>query len=409
VLLKHLILHICAWFTLLAVAGCGEQVVYPLATPAGAHSSSPNFSTDSRGRPVLSWQRKEQTTTVLEYSVLFDDGWSKPVEVARGTDWFVNWADIPAVLAVNDSFWVAHYLQRTSGGTFAYDVQLRLSNDGGQNWRDAGSPHTDGTLTEHGFVSLYAHGNELGLVWLDGRETTQGGHAEAHGADHGGMTLRSAYMNAQGKLTQERQIDGLVCDCCQTAAVMTKDTPLVIYRDRDKSEIRDIASSRLLKQGWTSPEPVAVDGWLVNGCPVNGPVAVARGNDVAVVWFSGADELSQIFFSRSIDGGISFDRKLKVNKHSALGRVAAVMYPDRSLWLTWMREDARGKAWIVGRHISADNAFGPVRELVEVSSERQSGFPKLSLFGSEAVLAWTALVDSSPQVRTLIVDKNATD
>jgi hypothetical protein len=86
-----------------------------------------------------------------------------------------------------------------------------------------------------------------------------------------------------------------------------------------------------------------------------------------------------------------------------------VRYPDRSLWLTWMREDARGKAGIVGRHISADNAFGPVRELVEVSSERQSGFPKLSLFGSEAVLAWTALVESSLQVRTLIVDKNATD
>jgi hypothetical protein len=85
------------------------------------------------------------------------------------------------------------------------------------------------------------------------------------------------------------------------------------------------------------------------------------------------------------------------------------MYPDRSLWLTWMREDARGEAWIVGRHISADNDLGPVRELVEVSSERQSGFPKLGLAGSEVVLAWTALVDSASQVRTLIVDKNAAD
>ena len=85
---------------------------------------------------------------------MFVEGtWSEPVEVARGEDWFVNWADIPAVQPVTESFWAAHYLERTPGGKYAYDVRMRLSDDGGKNWRDAGSPHQDGTFTEHGFVS----------------------------------------------------------------------------------------------------------------------------------------------------------------------------------------------------------------------------------------------------------------
>ena len=46
-------------------------------------------------------------------------------------------------------------------------------------------------------------------------------------------------------------------------------------------------------------------------------------------------------------------------------------------------------------------------ELVEVSPERSSGFPKLMLFGSRAVLAWTDAVNASLQVRTLVVDIEA--
>ena len=85
------VLGICSG--LLLLSGCADDPVTPLASPAGANSSGPNASVTTSGLPVLSWQRKQQDTTILEYSVLTEEGWSKPVEVA-GTDWFVNWADI---------------------------------------------------------------------------------------------------------------------------------------------------------------------------------------------------------------------------------------------------------------------------------------------------------------------------
>ncbi len=379
----------------------------PLTSPAGANSSAPNVSVDPAGQPILSWQRRQQNVAILEYSVLSDGVWSEPVEVARGEDWFVNWADVPAVQPVTDSFWAAHYLKRTPGGKYAYDVRLRLSNDGGKNWRDAGSPHQDGTLTEHGFVSLYANADRLGVIWLDGRETSTQGEVKNQHGPHGGMTLRSVSMDHQGRFSDRQQIDALVCDCCQTAAAMTESNPLVIYRDRTESERRDIASSRLLRGAWSPPQSISVDGWQIGGCPVNGPALVARQNDVAAVWYSGADGQSQVFFSRSSDGGATFESKLKVNKKRALGRVTALMRPDRSILLAWMREEASGAAQIVARYISPDNNLSSIFELVEVSPERSSGFPKLMLFGSRAVLAWTDAVNASPQVRTLIVDIEA--
>lgn len=403
-----IILGICS--VLMLLSACADDPVTPLASPAGANSSSPNVSVTNGGLPVFSWQRRQQDTTILEYSVLSEEGWSKPVEVARGTDWFVNWADIPAVQQVTDGFWAAHYLQRTPGGKYAYDVRLRISNDGGKSWRDGASPHQDGTLTEHGFVSLYAYDERLGIVWLDGRETQapegSGAHHGSH-SGHGGMTLRAAVMDAQGQFTDRQQIDALVCDCCQTAAVMTLDGPLVIYRDRTQTEQRDIASSRWLGGDWTLPQPVGVDGWQINGCPVNGPVLVARENDVAALWFSGANGQSQIFLSRSTNGGETFESKLKVNNERALGRVTALMYPDRSLLLAWMRENANGSAHIVGRFVNSNNELGKIVELVEVSPKRASGFPKLLRSSFGPILAWTDQSGVAPKIRTLIVNDSA--
>ena len=218
------------------------------------------------------------------------------------------------------------------------------------------------------------------------------------------MTLRAAVMDAQGQFTERQQVDALVCDCCQTAAVMTLDGPLVIYRDRTETERRDIASSRRLQGDWTVSQPVGVDGWQINGCPVNGPALVARENDVAALWFSGANGQSQIFLSRSTNGGETFDSKLKVNDARALGRVTALMYPDRSLLLAWMRENSDGSAHIVGRFVNPNNDLGPIVELVQVSPKRASGFPKLLLSDVGTVLAWTDQTEDFPRVSTVLVN-----
>ncbi|GIR41480.1 MAG: hypothetical protein CM15mP51_22600 [Porticoccaceae bacterium] len=69
-----------------------------------------------------------------------------------------------------------HWLVFTSEEAFAYDVLVSISRDGGKTWSKGTSPHNDGTISEHGFVSFFKDKDDVGIVWLDGREMPLGGH-----------------------------------------------------------------------------------------------------------------------------------------------------------------------------------------------------------------------------------------
>ena len=177
------------------LVGCSKEAAGPeiivIESPTGPRSAQPHLSTTGDGSTVLSWLDHEDDGVVLRYATLTGDTWLPATDIARGNDWFVNWADFPSVVHVREQFWAAHWLQKRPGGTYSYDVSIALSTDGGQTWGDAITPHTDGTPTEHGFVSLYRAGNGVGAIWLDGRHMNpDAGHAAG---DHGGgpMTLRS--------------------------------------------------------------------------------------------------------------------------------------------------------------------------------------------------------------------------
>ena len=114
----------------------------------------------------------------------------------------------------------------------------------GKTWTASVTPHHDGTKTEHGFASLFqmpGAGAGLGVVWLDGRNM-KGGHGAPAG-DHGGggdMSLRFASFARDGKQTADTELDLRVCECCPTAVAVTADGPIVAYRNRSPTEVRDI-------------------------------------------------------------------------------------------------------------------------------------------------------------------------
>ncbi|MBA3886287.1 MAG: exo-alpha-sialidase, partial [Acidobacteria bacterium] len=189
---------------LIAVA-CGRApsdgrawTVTPLDSPAVERSGQPQI-TVSGDRAILSWIERSGRTATLKFADRTGDGWSEPRTVASGDDWFVNWADVPSVIRLADRSLVAHWLQKSGPGTYAYDVRLAFSKDEGRTWSSSVTPHHDGTQTEHGFASLFqAPDNGLSLVWLDGRHMS-GGHGDGHaGHGPGAMTLRAATFDPAG-------------------------------------------------------------------------------------------------------------------------------------------------------------------------------------------------------------------
>jgi hypothetical protein len=369
----------------------------PMEVPAAVGSQSPNLAVGPDGTLVLSWIEPEASGHALRYSILEDANWSEPGSVARGDNWFVNWADFPSVVPVSDSLWAAHWLVRQPAGGYAYDVVLSISPDGGMTWEDAVKPHDDGTPTEHGFVSLFRYDSGLGLVWLDGRNMAR---QSPPGGPLSGMTLRSATYSEELQIANEKTVDELVCDCCQTDVALTARGAIAVYRDRTVNETRDIYAAQFANGGWQPGYPVAADGWKIGGCPVNGPAVDADGDEVAVAWFTAADDEPKVRLARSADSGDTFSAPLDVTDSDIFGRAGVAMLGDGDVAVSWLCKENRNRARVCLRRVSANGNAGPVQMLSGDEDVPPLSLPQLARVGSALVAAWTVRDHNGSQIRS---------
>ena len=370
-------------------------MVRPVESPAAPGSAQPQLTVSQRG-VLLSWIERSGDSATLKFAERTSGGWSEPRTAASGTDWFVNWADVPSVIRLADNSLYAHWLQKSGPDTYAYDVRLARSIDDGKTWTPSFTPHHDGTKTEHGFASLFQMpGAGLGLIWLDGRAMVGGTGHDGHA--RGAMTVRGATYDTAGKQITEDAVDLRVCECCPTAAAVTSDGPIVAYRDRSEGEIRDIYISRLVNGKWTDPVAVHNDNWKINACPVNGPALSADGRRVAIAWFTAKDDQGRAFAAFSNDAGKTFGAPVRLDDFSALGRVDIALLEDGSAIATWI-EFQEGRAQFKMRRVEASGTRSEAMIVSNLAASRASGYPRLARHGSELVFAWT---ESSQPTRVM--------
>ena len=359
------------------------------------HSGEPNLHSSNSGDLFISWVEYENDSVdVLKFSQLKNGTWTEGKEISRGQNWFVNWADFPSIISINDSTMTAHWLQTSASGTYDYDVRISQSRDGGNTWKPSIIPHRDCINAEHGFVSLLPspEGKTL-AVWLDGRNTKN----EVNNA----MTLRTATIDHDGNLSDESELDSRVCDCCQTGATWTSKGPLVVYRDRTEDEIRDISYVKKTNGVWSKPKSIVKDNWKISGCPVNGPSIDSHDSLVVVSWFTSADEEPSVYAALSRDYGETFSNHLRIDEGNAIGRVD-IKIDDNRIIVSWMEDNKDNKqdAEIKLRIIQPDFKTSQVFKVASNSSSRASGFPQLKTQNNNIIMAWTEVGDTSTLVKT---------
>ena len=370
--------------------------IRPLLTPSTADSGEPQLSASARG-VILSWIERRGPQAALRFAERTPEGWSAPRDVASGADWFVNWADVPSVIRLSNGELAAHWLQKSGADTYAYDVRLSHSSDNGQTWSPSFTPHSDGTKTEHGFGSLFQMpGAGLGLVWLDGRAMTAGEH---DGHRVGAMSVRFAAFAADWTRTSEVAVDPRVCECCPTTAAVTDDGPILAFRNRADDETRDIYVSRLENGTWTEPRAVHHDGWIINACPVNGPILSARGRDVVIAWFTAVGDQPRVFVAFSNDAARTFGAPIRLDDAGSLGRVDVELLPDGSAVASWI-EVSDSRAELRVRRVSPSGTRSPAVAVSSLAKSRASGYPRLAVHGNDITFAWTEAADGATRVRT---------
>ncbi|MEO0345775.1 MAG: hypothetical protein AAF229_05910 [Pseudomonadota bacterium] len=365
--------------------------------PAAAGSGMPHLAPGPDGSAVLSWLEPEGDGHRLRFATLADDQWRDAATVARGANWFVNWADFPSVEPIAGGRWAAHWLVKRPGGTYAYDVAVALSDDSGASWSPAFTPHTDGTATEHGFVSLYPDGDAVGALWLDGREMTGHSGHEDHG--EGAMTLRSVRINADNALQDGGVVDARVCDCCQTDVAVSDSGVVAVYRNRTDDEVRDTFIARRVDGQWLPGAALADDNWTIDGCPVNGPAVATRGNSVAVAWYTEADDRARVQVALSRDGGASFAAPVVVDANDPVGRVDVAWLEDGSAVTSWIARGAGGAGTVMARALQPDGTLAHAQAVAGTDVARRSGFPQMLPYDTGLLFAWTDLAGDTQRVR----------
>jgi len=373
-----------------------KELVNHVQSPAASHSSLPYLFSNGN-KTLLSWVEKEgDSLTKFKYAEWDAEKWQEPQEILQGADWFVNWADYPMIAENNGNLW-SHVLKKSAADTYSYDVKMNVWSKGGNAWQTNLPLHTDGTATEHGFVTVLPYNDAFFVTWLDGRNTEKNAAGE-----RGAMTIRSAEVTAGGIINAESEIDASTCDCCQTTAAITANGPVVLYRDRSSEEIRDISIVRKVEGEWTSPKSIHSDNWKIKGCPVNGPKAAALKNTLVVAWFTAAQKDPRVQLIFSLDGGANFDAPIQIAKGNVLGRVDVLMVDTDTAIVSWM-EASDKNAQLKAVRVSRNGNIAAQHVIATLDASRKTGFPQMELVENKVMFAWTEVSKSASAVITAFV------
>jgi hypothetical protein len=348
----------------------------PLTNPSAPGSLQPNWSVAPDGSAVFSWIEPSQGGAfALRYAVRHGATWSPAITVAAHRHFFHQPAEMPEVLALPGGHWMAHWVEAPEGGDDAEYVYVSSSTDG-KTWTMPLQAHHDHSAVQHGLASMIANPDGgASIFWL-----------EALKGEDNPVSLKRTIVDATGKEVREEVLDPDVCGCCPTAVAKTSKGLLVALRAHTKEDIRDIAVTRLENGKWSTPKIVNADGWEINACPTNAAAVQAKGDHVAVAWFTGAQDMPRDLVAFSNDSGSTFTKPVTLSAGHSFGYTALALDEDGGAIVSWLEKTPDG-ARVLVRRVSAAGVAGPIVEVAK-GGKMALGYPKIFHNGNDTYIAW---------------------
>lgn len=302
-----------------------ETLVQEIDTPAAPGSRQHHLTQIDQKRFLLSWVEGDEQSNRFRFAVRENGIWSEPRTIVAGRHTF---AAPPLVIGLKGgalaAVWMLH--SDLDKDRYAAEIYVSRSGDGGRHWSKPLPPYSAAARIYDAQMSAAPLENGgFALVWTDRRDPDR-------------YRLMATLIGADGRASTERTVDADVCSCCETRTVASGNTLLTAYRDHLAGEVRDIALAR-----WDSADVgaggiVHADGWVIEGCPSNGPAVASQGARTMVAWFSAAGGVGRVKAAFSADRGVRFDKPVELDT-DANGYVDALLLEDGSAVVAW-----RGRA-----------------------------------------------------------------
>jgi hypothetical protein len=288
------------------------------------------------------------------------------------------------------------------------------SEDGGVSFtRATPMPGADAAGNRGWESSAVDRGGHLVAVWLDHREMA---HSSSSAMQHDHSSADAPKMDgavrAQASKLYFASLDGVsgphalaagVCYCCKTALASGPDGAIyAAWRHVYAGNIRDIAFTMSRDGGrtFTTPARVSDDGWILDGCPENGPsLAVTEDNVVQIVWptlvagaTADADPALALFYSITRDGRRFSPRERIATEGTP--RHPQVTTTPGGLVVAWDEQTLDGSRRVVlTRAAYRSGAAKFSREIVSDGARAQT--PAVASISDGMVIAWASGAERS--------------
>ena len=362
----------------LALPGYSQALrAEPQPNPSKQDSYQPSWSVAPDGTVLLSWIESEEQEGMytLRYATRKGGLFSAARTIIAHRKFFRHPAEMPEVITLPDGTLFAHWIENPGEEEDAEFLYTSVSHDG-VKWSAPVLGHKNRAMVQHGLASVVASGDhEASVVWL-----------EALKGEDGPASLKRTVIGADGKVIKEEAMDNDVCQCCPTSVVKTGRGLLIAYRTHTPQDIRDIATIRFENGKWTNSKILNADNWKINACPTNAAAAVAKGDQVAISWFTGAGATPHVQAILSTDGGTTFSKPVMISTGHAFGYTSITSDDQGGAYVSWLEQSPKG-AKILVRQVTAAGVAGPVTQVAE-GGRSTLGYPRVMRAGGETWIAW---------------------
>ncbi|HVY76037.1 MAG TPA: sialidase family protein [Puia sp.] len=281
-------------------AEASEQPV--LLSQTSRHASCVYLTRDEKNLPLVSWCEVDEQTKQKQFflayfnadSNRFSESLSVPIEQSTS----IHEEGMPKIAVKGNGTLIAVYetAAPVPKNQWAGFVRYRYSTDRGKTWSAPEYLAADTSAgTDHSFASVTRlTDGEIGASWLD------------EGFDHKkpGRPVLFAKTNAENRFTREQLIDSVACECCRTAISCSANGRIrILFRNILYDSVRDMSVAVSDDNGKSFSKAISFskDGWVMNGCPHNGPSVASLDNNTYAAWYTGGDKKGVYYAELSPD------------------------------------------------------------------------------------------------------------
>ncbi len=246
------------------------------------------LTSDEKNNPIISWVEMDSSKNKFFYFSNWDEvneKFSAPITIPIADNASIHEEGMPKIAIKGDGTIFAVYEVSTPSPSSKWgigNVHYIQSFDKGKSWtapKSVSTIRTAETSCSFSGITRLSDG-EIGIAWLDMNKDSE----------KKGRPVLFAKTNGKDKISTPVVIESEACQCCRVAITSTNKGHISIaYRDLLPGSIRDISMSVSMDNGKTFHRTAdfSKDGWMVDGCPHNGPSIAMNYNKNYTTWFSG--------------------------------------------------------------------------------------------------------------------------